>query len=221
MTHTCSTESNERRIQSQLNDVATRLPLHLLGEYLETLQLEFRKLPGRIQQLQDVMTQQGTDPSCENVDNNLRIELEALQRELQEMPIHIQRVQNAIKARQRKFSSREPEWFRIREVSNSEERMVLVQREVTRNPIAMIRSEYKGMKLADIAAKVLGAASTPLTTTELTQTIYCTRSNDEFERARNSLSTELRVGAKSSNPRWRKCGRYAYCGLHIHPEAAM
>lgn len=87
--------------------------------------------------------------------------------------------------------------------------------------MAMIRAEYKGMKLGDIAAKVLSAETAPLTTTQLTQRIYCTSSDDEFERARNSLSTELRVGAKSNNPRWRKCGRYAYCGLHIHPEVAM
>jgi hypothetical protein len=214
--------SGENRIQSQLNGAAALMPLHVLAEYLEALQLELRELPERIQSLQiAIEAKRGNQLHQEGSDNSLRMELETLRKELRETPIHIRRVQRAIEARQRKFLTSEPEWFRISGSANSEERATPIQREKTRNPIAMLRGEYKGMKLADIAAKVLSAEPAPLTTTQLTQRIYCTRSNDEFERARNSLSTELRVGAKSSNPRWRKCGRYAYCGLHLHPEAAM
>lgn len=81
-----------------------------------------------------------------------------------------------------------------------------------RSPTEMLRAEYKGMKLGDIAAIVLQQHS-PLTTAELCRIIYDTESSDEFERARNSLSAELRSGAKGDAPRWRKLGRNAYASL--------
>jgi hypothetical protein len=79
-----------------------------------------------------------------------------------------------------------------------------------RTPMEMVRSEYKGMKLPDIAEKVLRQNSRLLTTTELTHFIYETTTDDEFDRARNSLSSELRSGVKAQKPRWRKVGRNAY-----------
>jgi hypothetical protein len=81
---------------------------------------------------------------------------------------------------------------------------------VQRNPMEMVRSEYKGIKLGDIAALVMAKEQAPLTTTELTHLIYAPRTTDEFERARNSLASELRSGAKGNSPRWKKIGRHAY-----------
>jgi len=213
--------SNEDRIQAQLNDAATRLPLHVLEEYLRTLQLDLQGLPSRIMWVEAaVKIEQANIPGL-NIHSSLKPELEALQRELRELPVHIQRLQNAIAARQREFSDKKPNWFCESGFADLEDPSISIPLLRMRTPMEMLRDEYKGMKLSDIAVEVLNTEPAPLTTTELTRKIYCTNSNEEFDRARNSLATELRMGAKSSNPRWRKCGRYAYCGLHLHPEAAM
>lgn len=82
-----------------------------------------------------------------------------------------------------------------------------------RSPTEMLRPKYKGMKLADVVVEVLGESQSLLTTTEIGRKIYDTTSDDEFNRARNSLSTELRTGAKAINPKWKKIGRYAYVAL--------
>ena len=213
--------SKEELTQSQLNTVATLLPLSILADYLDTLQIELRELPERIQRMQNATKAEQETLSCQKCGDDRTESLEALQIKLRELPVHIQRVENAIKARQKKFSNQESEWFSPSESVDRADRATPVPQGKTRNPMAMLRDEYKGLKLGDIAAKVLNDAPSPLTTTQLTREIYCPRSNDEFERARNSLSTELRVGAKSKNPRWRKCGRYAYSGLHFLSEATM
>ena len=222
MIQTCPTNlSKEEIIQSQLNDVAEQTPLDILVDYFETLQLELRELPERIQRMQNATKAEQETLSCQKCGDGWAESLEALQIKLRELPVHIQRVENAIKARQKKFSNQESEWFSPSKFAAPADRATPVPQRKTRNPMAMLRDEYKGLKLGDIAAKVLNAAPSPLTTTQLTREIYCPLSNDEFERARNSLSTELRVGAKSKSPRWRKCGRYAYSGLHFLTEAAM
>jgi hypothetical protein len=82
-----------------------------------------------------------------------------------------------------------------------------------RSPMEMLRPPYKGMKLAEIITIVLKESSSPLTTTELSHIIYDTHSDEELYRARNSLSAELRTGAKSNPPRWKKLGRYAYAAF--------
>jgi len=219
---TCPTNlSKEELTQSQLNTVATLLPPSMLADYLDTLQIELRELPERIQRIQNAAEAEQETLPCQHFDDDLTKSLEALQIEFRELSVHIQRLEIAIKARQKEFSSQESEWFSKSKLADRADRATRVPQGKTRNPMAMLRDEYKGLKLGDIAAKVLNAAPSPLTTTQLTREIYCPLSNDEFERARNSLSTELRVGAKSDNPRWRKCGRYAYSGLHVLTEAAM
>ncbi len=82
--------------------------------------------------------------------------------------------------------------------------------EEKRTPMDMVRSQFKGMKLGDIAEGVLKENSRLLTTNELTRLIYDTKTDDEFDRARNSLSSELRSGVRLQNPRWKKVGRNAY-----------
>jgi hypothetical protein len=219
---TCPTKlSKEEIIQSQLNDVAEQTPLDILANYYETLQIELRELPERIQTMQNATKAEQEILSGQECGDNLTESLEALQTQLRELPVHIQRLDNAIKARQKEFSSQDSQRVSTSKFAKPADRATPVPRGKTRNPMAMLRDEYKGLKLGDIAAKVLNDSPSPLTMTQLTSKIYCPLSNDEFERARNSLSTELRVGAKSDNPRWRKCGRYAYSGLHFLPEASM
>lgn len=87
-----------------------------------------------------------------------------------------------------------------------------------RNPMDMLRSKYKGMKLSDIAAQVLDASGTPMTTTDMARQIYSTDNNDELSRARNSLSTELRSGIKGDKPMWKKIGRNAYASLQYKKQ---
>ena len=91
---------------------------------------------------------------------------------------------------------------------------------IHRSPMDMIRHEFKGMRLGHIAAEVLDDQLIPLTTTELTRLIYETKNNDEFSRARNSLSTELRNGVKDSHSKWKKIGRNAYASLQYSQEEA-
>jgi hypothetical protein len=82
-----------------------------------------------------------------------------------------------------------------------------------RSPTEMLRPHYKGKKLADAIIEVLNQSQSPITTTELCRVLYNPKSEDEFDRARNSLSSELRSGAKAKDPKWRKIGRYAYAAL--------
>lgn len=82
-----------------------------------------------------------------------------------------------------------------------------------RSPMGMVRPKFKGMRLAEIIATVLSNSQSPMTTTELSHLIYDTQSEEELYRARNSLSTELRAGAKANPPRWQKIGRYAYAAF--------
>ncbi|MBE9070563.1 hypothetical protein IQ260_28370 [Leptolyngbya cf. ectocarpi LEGE 11479] len=89
-----------------------------------------------------------------------------------------------------------------------------------RNPTEMLRDEFKGMKLADIAETVLEDNAGPLTTTELSRIIYDAYNDDELNRARNSLSAELRAGIRSEHPRWQKLGRNAYASLEYSQEEA-
>lgn len=89
-----------------------------------------------------------------------------------------------------------------------------------RNPMEMLRDEFKGMKLADIAETVLEDREGPLTTTELSRIIYDAYNDDELNRARNSLSAELRAGIRSKHPRWQKLGRNAYASLDYSQEEA-
>jgi hypothetical protein len=91
---------------------------------------------------------------------------------------------------------------------------------VHRNPMDMLRPEYKGMKLGDIATHVLESCHAPLTTTDLAHRIYEAKTNDELSRARNSLSAELRTGMKDAHPRWQKIGRNAYASLQYSQEEA-
>ena len=86
-----------------------------------------------------------------------------------------------------------------------------------RNPKDMLLPQFKGQTLGDIAEKKLKASpGRPLSPDELTEMIFATTTEDEYFRARNSLSTELRRGAKEG--RWKKVGRGIFV-IDVQPEA--
>lgn len=95
------------------------------------------------------------------------------------------------------------------------------QQDEKRTPMDMVRPEFKGLKLGDIITKVLNKNPGLLTTNELTRLIYRTATDDEFDRARNSLSSELRSELKLQNPRWKKVGRNAYTAVELLTEVAV
>jgi hypothetical protein len=86
-----------------------------------------------------------------------------------------------------------------------------------RSPKDMLLAEFREQTLGDIAEKKLKASGgKPLSSDELTEMIFETRSKDEYFRARNSLSAELRRGAKEG--RWKKDGRGIFV-IDVQPEA--
>lgn len=103
---------------------------------------------------------------------------------------------------------------------DADKALVTYKQNSRRNPTEMLRDEFKGMKLADIAETVLEDHEGPLTTTELSRIIYDAYNDDELNRARNSLSAELRAGIRSEHPRWQKLGRNAYASLDYSQEEA-
>ena len=82
--------------------------------------------------------------------------------------------------------------------------------DLKRNPMEMVKPKFKGMQLGDIVELVLEQHQTALTTTEISRIIYDPQDKEEFARARNSLSAELRSGATRTPPRWYKKGRSTY-----------
>ena len=86
-----------------------------------------------------------------------------------------------------------------------------------RSPKDMLLAEFREQTLGDIAEEKLKASGgKPLSSDELTEMIFETRSKDEYFRARNSLSAELRRGAKEG--RWKKVGRGIFV-IDVQPEA--
>jgi hypothetical protein len=81
-----------------------------------------------------------------------------------------------------------------------------LQEEQGRKPKEMLKPEFQGFsRLADIVLSVLCKQQKPVSLEEMAQLIY-DASPEEFARARNSLSSELRRGAAGTSPKWRKEG---------------
>lgn len=81
-----------------------------------------------------------------------------------------------------------------------------------RLPMDMLNPTFKGLLLPQIIDRVLAEADGPLTTNELARKIYQTNTTEDFNRARNSMSHELRAGIRRSQPTWQKIGR-AYAAV--------
>lgn len=90
-----------------------------------------------------------------------------------------------------------------------------------RAPMEMVRPYFQPegdakRGLNEIILRALNdSLGQPVTTDDLVRKIYDTRTDDEFNRARNSLSSELRRGAKDG--KWRKLGRSFYASLSYAP----
>lgn len=84
-----------------------------------------------------------------------------------------------------------------------------------RNPKQMLRPEYARMKMAAAAQVILDRYKAPLTAEYIAKIMFEEGSDEENFRAKNSLSAELRRGAKDG--RWRKLGR----GLFVSNSVDM
>lgn len=79
-------------------------------------------------------------------------------------------------------------------------------RENKRNPKEMLRLEYKDFTLMEAATFFLeDAKGRALRIEDIAEKLFETYSQEEFQRAKNSLAAELRRGAREG--RWQKNGR--------------
>ncbi len=74
-----------------------------------------------------------------------------------------------------------------------------------REPKEMLRPAYKNMSMGEIIESILKTRSSPFTSEELAEIVYDTQNEDEFFRAKASISAQLRLGAK--NQKWKKTDR--------------
>lgn len=89
--------------------------------------------------------------------------------------------------------------------SNIEDESPEVHAPQQRSPKEMLRSEFSGKTLGDVAEFVLRSCGEAVNADDIAKLVFDTNSSDEYLRARNSLSTELRRGAKEE--RWKQVGR--------------
>ncbi|MEG3920035.1 hypothetical protein QUA07_12955 [Microcoleus sp. T3_A4] len=78
-----------------------------------------------------------------------------------------------------------------------------------RNPVEIKRPQYLGLTFAESIEKVLNAHQEPMLADGIVEAIFDAESEEEFWRAKNSLSVELRRGAET-HKRWKKLGRNLY-----------
>lgn len=82
-----------------------------------------------------------------------------------------------------------------------------------RSPKEMLRAEFANKTLAEVAEIVLNSRNEALTADEIARAIFITQGNDEYVRARNSLSTELRRGAREG--RWQQIKRGSFASIQV------
>ena len=92
----------------------------------------------------------------------------------------------------------------LRENQNDECEQELTPRE----PMDMLRSQYKGLPMFEIIDSILDNSPKELSSDEVTRIAYDTNSDSEFERAKASMSAQLRYGA--SKGKWLKVGRGSF-----------
>lgn len=91
------------------------------------------------------------------------------------------------------------------------------EEENKRNPKQMLCSSYVGMTLGDAAEAILNGFQSALNADDIAQIMFDVQDEEEYTRARNSLSTELRRGAKEG--RWRKVGRGSFSSNLVNKES--
>jgi hypothetical protein len=79
-----------------------------------------------------------------------------------------------------------------------------------RSPMEMKRPQYVGLTFAESIEKVLNDRQQPMLVDRIVDAIFDAESEEEFGRAKNSLSVELRRGAEGEHKRWKKLSRNIY-----------
>lgn len=81
-----------------------------------------------------------------------------------------------------------------------------------RSPMEMKRPQYVGLTFAESIEKILNDSQQPMRVDQIVEAIFDAASEEEFWRAKNSLSVELRRGAET-HKRWKKLGRNLYASI--------
>ncbi|MEG4084360.1 hypothetical protein [Microcoleus sp. POL10_C6] len=84
------------------------------------------------------------------------------------------------------------------------------QNRLQRNPVEMKRPQYVGLTFVESIEKVLNDSQEPMLVDRIVEAIFDAEPGEEFFRAKNSLSGELRRGAHNEYKRWKKLGRNLY-----------
>ena len=167
---------------------------------LSKLQAEILELQREIdsfKQVRDLTVSAKKNQTMEQTDtaeNEAEPNVDHPTREGQQSSAHVSEPRNGVTT-----SKKEVEESTVGEQAEDEEN------EDKRNPKDMLFPKYKGQTLGDIAEKILNTVKQPLDVDSIAEIIFDTQDDDEYFRARNSLATELRRGAKDG--RWQKIGR--------------
>ncbi len=125
-------------------------------------------------------------------------------REGQQSSAHVSEPQNVVTT-----SKKEVEESTVGQQANDKEN------KNKRSPKDMLLPKYKGQTLGDIAEKILNSVKQSLDVDSITEVIFDTQNGDEYFRARNSLATELRRGAKDG--RWQKTSPGCFQAIGVEP----
>lgn len=87
-----------------------------------------------------------------------------------------------------------------------------------RNPVQMKRRQYKELTFAESIEKVLNDRQKPMLVDHIVEAIFDAESEEEFWRAKNSLSVELRRGAETH--KWKKVARKTYASNSFNEQSA-
>jgi hypothetical protein len=89
-----------------------------------------------------------------------------------------------------------------------------------RSPMEMKRRQYVGVTFAESIEKILNDRQQPMLVDQIVEAIFDAASEEEFGRAKNSLSVELRRGAEPQYKRWKKLGRNLYASNSFNEQSA-
>jgi len=89
-----------------------------------------------------------------------------------------------------------------------------------RSPMDMKRPQYVGLTFAESIEKVLNDRQQLMRVDQIVHAIFDVKSEEEFWRAKNSLSVELRRGADPKYKRWKKLSRNIYASNSFNEQSA-
>jgi len=89
-----------------------------------------------------------------------------------------------------------------------------------RSPMEMKRPQYEGLTFAESIERVLNDHPESMRVDQIVEAIFDAASEEEFWRAKNSLSVELRRGAEPQHKRWKKLGRNLYASNSFNEQSA-